>query len=362
MKILVSMLLWIGATSAIAAPPPPHFEISYSAAALKGPVTGRLFLVIAKKDSPEPRLLISPQGPALFGCDVDQWRAGEPMTIDAAHSVGYPRSLDALPPGAYFAQAVLDVYSAVHRSDGHTLWLHFPDAGALDTFNSAPGNLYSDVEAVTIGGGEPLRIQVNRVIPPHVPLTDTEWVKHVRIQSQKLTAFWGRPVYIQATVLLPKAYAEHPNARYPTVFTMGHTVPFQFNTTPSSDRQREAAKAAGVETGYDFYQSWISDSFPRFFAIGLQQPTPFFPDSYSVNSVNQGPYGDALVEEVIPALEKQFRMIPKAYARQLEGASTGGWQTLALKLHYPDTFGAAWVLQPDPIDFRNYQLVEYLRG
>ncbi len=208
-----------------------------------------------------------------------------------------------------------------------------------------------------IGAGEPIRIQVNHVIPPHAPPTDTEWVKHVRIQSQKLTTFWGRPVYIQATVLLPKGYADRPGVHYPTVFPMIHSVPFQFSTTPSSDRQRQAAKAAGLETGYDFYQSWISDSFPRVLAISFQQPTPFFPDSYSVNSVNQGPYGDALVEEVIPALEKQFRMIPKPYARQLEGASTGGWQTLALQLHYPEFFGAAWVLQPDPIDFRNYQLV-----
>lgn len=63
-----------------------------------------------------------------------------------------------------------------------------------------------------------------------------------------------------------------------------------------------------------------------------------------------------MIEEAIPALEKQFRIIPKAYARQLEGASTGGWQSLGLQLHYPDSFGGAWVLQPDPIDFRHYQL------
>lgn len=357
MKILISILLLFGSASALAAQAPPHFDVSYSAAAMSAPVTGRLFIVIAKKDTPEPRLQISPQGPALFGRDVEQWRSGESMTIDATHSAGFPKPLAELPPGDYFAQAVINVYSETHRSDGHTIWLHFPDSGALDTFNVAPGNLYSDVQPVKIGGGEAIKIVVSHVIPPHAPLTDTEWVKHVRIQSRKLTGFWGRPIYIHATVLLPRGYAEHPNVHYPTVFTMIHSVPFQFNTTPASDRQREAAKATGLETGYDFYRSWTSDSFPRFIAISFQQPTPFFPDSYSVNSVNQGPYGDALVEEVIPALEKQFRTIPKPYARQLEGASTGGWQTLALQLHYPEFFGAAWVLQPDPIDFRNYQLV-----
>jgi hypothetical protein len=357
MKILVGIFLLLRIAYAAAEPGSAHFEVSYSAPGISAPVTGRLFIVIAKKDSPEPRLLISPQGPALFGRDVEQWRAGETMTLDAAHSIGFPKPLAELPPGDYFAQALINIYSEAHRSDGHNIWLHFPDSGALDTFNAAPGNLYSDVQPIHIGGGEPIKIAVNRVIPPHTPPTDTEWIKHVRIQSQKLTRFWGRPIYIDATVLLPKGYAEHPTVHYPTVFPMIHSVPFQFNTTPASDRQRQAAKATGLETGYDFYQSWNSDSFPRFLAISFQQPTPFFPDSYSVNSVNQGPYGDALVEEIIPALEKQFRMIPKPYARQLEGASTGGWQTLALQLHYPEFFGAAWVLQPDPIDFRNYQLV-----
>ena len=48
-------------------------------------------------------------------------------------------------------------------------------------------------------------------------------------------------------------------------------------------------------------------------------------------------------------------MIGKPYARHLEGASTGGWQTLALQLQHPDGFGGAWVLNPDPIDFRRRQ-------
>jgi hypothetical protein len=90
-------------------------------------------------------------------------------------------------------------------------------------------------------------------------------------------------------------------------------------------------------------------------AISLEQQTPYFPDSYSVNSANNGPYGDAVIEEVMPALETQFRIIRSPWARHLEGASTSGWQTLAMQLQHPDFFGGAWVLQPDPIDFRRYQ-------
>jgi hypothetical protein len=183
---------------------------------------------------------------------------------------------------------------------------------------------------------------------------DTEWVKHVRIQSDLLTRFWGRPIYVHATVLLPKGYAEHPNTRYPSVYTLGHGTPFQFSTTPGRG-SGTINPVTGTESGYDFYQQWVSDSMPRIIAISFEQQTPYFPDSYSVNSANNGPYGDAIVGEIMPALERQFRIISKPSARILEGASTSGWQTLALMLQHPDYFGGAWVLQPDPIDFRHYQ-------
>ena len=186
---------------------------------------------------------------------------------------------------------------------------------------------------------------------------DTEWVKHVRIRSEKLTRFWGRPIYIHARVLLPRGYAEHPTVRYPVVYTLGHSVPFNFSTDSTRTRGLGTINPiTGVETGFDFYRTWISDSFPRVIAIAFEQQTPYFPDSYSVNSANNGPYGDAITQEVIPDLEQRFRIIAEPYARHVEGASTGGWQTLALQLRHPDYFGGAWVLQPDPIDFRRYIL------
>ena len=108
------------------------------------------------------------------------------------------------------------------------------------------------------------------------------------------------------------------------------------------------------ETGYEFYQSWTSDNFPRMIAVTFQHPTPYFDDSYAVNSVNNGPYGDALVKEMIPYLESHFRMIPKTYARVLTGGSTGGWESMAVQVFYPDFFGGTWTLYPDPMDFRRY--------
>jgi len=335
----------------------PRFEVTVPVATRATPLTGRLVVVVSKNAQPEPRMLVSPQGPAVFAIDLEQLRAGQPAVVDGK-SLGYPMPLASLPPGEYYAQAVVNVYEQVKRSDGKTIWVHIND-GTQEVFQIAAGNLYSDVQRVRVGEGGTVRLQLNHVIPPSPRPTDTEWVKHVRIQSQKLTAFWGRPIYIHATVLLPKGYGERTGVRYPTVYTFGHNVPFGFN--PDSTRARGIGQlnpVTGVETGYDFYKSWTSDGFPRFIAVSFEQATPFFLDSYSINSVNHGPYGDAMVEEVIPALERQFRMIGKPYARLAEGASTGGWQTLALQLYHPDFFGGAWVLQPDPIDFRRYQLVD----
>jgi hypothetical protein len=354
-RLALAALAAIAAIVPVQAAHAQRFEVSYSASAHPGPLTGRLILIVSKREQPEPRLTLSPQGAAIFGIDLDRLAPGRPAIVDD-QAVGYPMRLSELPPGEYFAQAVVNVYEQVRRADGHTIWVHVND-GTIEFFNTAPGNLYSDMQRIRIGDGGTVRIAVTRVIPPATRPADTEWLKHVSIQSRKLTQFWGRPTFIHATVLLPKGYAEHPTTSYPSVYALGHGgAPFSFTTTPSDRPRGDINPTTGLESGYDFYQSWISDGFPRVIAITLQQRTPYFPDSYSVNSANNGPYGDAIVEEVIPFLEERFRIIRKPYARQLEGASTSGWQSLALQLRNPDFFGSAWVLQPDPIDFRRYLL------
>ena len=337
----------------------PSFEVTVDPATRSTPLTGRLIVVVSKTAQPEPRMIIAPQGPALFAIDLNQLRAGQPAIVDTKSALGYPVPLAQLPAGEYYAQALVDVYERVTRAaDGKTLWLPMND-GTQQVMQIAEGNIYSDVQKIQVGKGGTVKLRITKTIPPTPRPQDTEWVKRVRIQSQKLTAFWGRPVYVYATVLLPRGYNDHTSVRYPTVYTFGHNIPFNF--TPDSTRVRNIGQinpVTGVETGFDFYKAWVSDTFPRFLAVSFEQATPFFLDSYSVNSASNGPYGDAMVEEIIPSLEKQFRMIGKPYARLAEGASTGGWQTLALQLKYPDFFGGAWVLQPDPIDFRRYQLVD----
>ncbi|HKP29459.1 MAG TPA: alpha/beta hydrolase-fold protein [Gemmatimonadales bacterium] len=346
----------LGGFPGVARAQAPRFEVTISRATRAEPVTGRLIVVIAKNKEPEPRYQVSPSGAAMAAVDLEQV-APEAVTLVDGKALGYPGNLSELPAGKYWVQAIINVYQRVTRSDGHTIWVPFND-GRQAPFQVAEGNLYSTPVEVDVGAGSTTRLTIDQVVPREPDPVDNEWVRHFKVQSQKLSAFWGRPVFIHATALLPRGYATETSRRYATVYTLGHNVPFNFSTDSARVRGRGTiSPVTGVETGYDFYLAWNSDSFPRMVAISFEQQTPFFPDGYSVNSANNGPYGDAVVEEVIPYLEKQLRLVSAPAARLVEGASTGGWSALNLQLRHPDFFGGAWVLQPDPIDFRRYQLV-----
>ena len=268
--------------------------------------------------------------------------------------LGYPaNSLADVAAGDYYVQALVNVYTEFHRSDGHVIWAHM-DQWEGQLFNRSPGNLKSDVRKIHLdpAAGYDVKLELSKVIDPIAVPSDTAWVKRVRIQSQLLTKFWGHPMYLGATLLLPKGYDDHPGERYPAIYIQGHfglAAPFGFREKPPGSEREKA--------GYDFYRDWDSDDFPRMIAVTFQHPTPYFDDSYAVNSANNGPYGDALLQELIPYLEEHYRIIAEPRARLLTGGSTGGWESLALEVHHPDFFGGTWTFYPDPVDFRRYQLV-----
>jgi hypothetical protein len=173
-------------------------------------------------------------------------------------------------------------------------------------------------------------------------------------------------MYLGAVILLPKGYASHPETKYPVVYYQDHfslDAPIGFTTKkgPVTAYQRWFRKVNGVETGYEFYQSWNSEHFPRLILVSFLHPTPYYDDSYAVNSANNGPYGDAIMGELIPYIESHFRIVRQSYGRALMGGSTGGWEALALQLFHPSFFGGAWALYPDPIDFHHYDLIDIYR-
>ncbi len=343
----------------------PRVEVSVATALRAAPVTGRMYLFVTRHDDVEPRLQVRHESDCtpFFGVDVTQLAPGSPGVIDGS-TLGYPvSSLKDIPAGDYYVQGLLSVYSEFHRADGHTLWLH-DDQWEGQQFNGSPGNLVSEVRRVHFdpARGDTIHLELTRALPPIDLPPDTKWVKHVKIQSNLLTAWWGRPMYVGATVLLPRGYETDTARRYPTVYQQGHfnlNAPFGFSTDSSTEKpeQRAARLARSArEPGFEFYRAWSSPTFPRMIAVTFQHPTPYFDDSYAVNSANNGPYGDALLQELIPYLEAHFRMIRTPRARVLTGGSTGGWEALALQVYHPDFFGGTWVLYPDPVDFRNYEI------
>jgi len=279
----------------------------------------------------------------LFAKNVEALRPGQAATIDAA-VFGHPlQSLRDLPPGEYWVQPFVNVYTKFARADGHTVWLHM-DQWEGQQWNRSPGNLYGDPVKVRLDATTdfPVRLVCDRVIAPIPAQADTEFVKHLKFESAILSKWWGHPIYLGATVLLPKDYDKHPEARYPVNYVQGH-----FSTRAPG----------GFGAGRDFDKFWLAEDTPRFLYVSLQHPSPYYDDSYGVNSANNGPYGDAIMQELIPAVEKQFRAIREPWARVLTGGSTGGWIAVAHQVFYPDFYGGTFASCPDAIDFRAHQIV-----
>jgi hypothetical protein len=346
-----------------------EFAVELPAGKATQPLDGRLLILLSTDPSAEPRFQIndSPKSQLVFGVDVEGWRPGTTY-VAGTNLYGYPvKELAKLKPGEYQVQALLDIYETFRRKDGHIVKLPM-DRGEGRQWNRAPGNLYSKPQKLTVTRGGLLKLSLSETIAPIKPPADTEYIKHIRIESKLLTEFWGRPMHLGAHVLLPQGFAEHPEARYPLMLFHGHfPADFDgFRTTPPDPNLKpdysERFKISGYnrivqQEAYDFYRKWTSKDFPRFLVVQIQHANPYYDDSYAVNSANLGPYGDAIMKELVPEIERRFRGIGQGWARFTYGGSTGGWEALAAQIFYPDEFNGAFGACPDPIDFRAFTTV-----
>ena len=204
--LILSMAAGLATVAEAASASLATFEVRFARSVRNEPVTGRVFVAITRDGASEPRLQVGDiTGAPFFGVDVSALRPGAPVRITRTTS-GFPLStLDALPPGDYWVQALLSVYCEFRRADGHVLWLH-DDQWEGQQFNRAPGTLVSEPQRVhlDVHEGFDVRLELTRVLPPVVIPPDDEYVKRERIQSKLLTTFWGRPMYLGAVVLLPR--------------------------------------------------------------------------------------------------------------------------------------------------------------
>ena len=336
------------------------------------PLNGHLILVIAKSDKPEPRMRLSETYDSAqgFGVDAENLAPGTPLIIDAK-TFGYPRhSLADLDPGDYYVQGVFNVYEEFHLASGKTLWLP-PDKGEGQRWNAKPGNPFNKPAKIHFDprSQTPIRITLDQIIPTIEGTPDdpqviaqqqptAKWLKFERFRSDKLSAFWGRDVYLGAWVLLPDGFDDHPNAKYPVIVYQDHfhpgIGPAQFTAVPADPKSPNRR----LQNGYRLFQEWTSGRLPRVILIYVQNANPYYDDSYDVDSANVGPYGSAINDELIPAIEKKYRGIGQGWARATYGGSTGGWEALATQVFYPDFYNGAYVACPDPVDFHAYQNID----
>ncbi len=277
--------------------------------------TGRVYLLFSQRR--EPRF-----GPGWFSpdpfaaTDVKGWEAGKVLTVKKDTVVCVPMAWDEIARGRYLVQAVLRLN---------------PDSPDIGT---APGNAFS--KAVQIEAGDrKLELRIDQVVPERAAF-QSDRVKEFVLRSELLSKFHKRDVVMMASVILPPNYAGQPERRWPVEYWIG-----------------------GFGSGHGVHRRSVQrwDAAPRSEDIArvVLNPKCYGGHHVFADSANNGPRGKALVEEFIPALEKEFRFVSARTARFLSGHSSGGWSSLWLQITYPGTFGGTWSLAPDPVDFRSFQ-------
>jgi hypothetical protein len=349
------------------------FSISFSKEMSDQAQDGRLLLLLSSNEKAEPRFQISDglETQLVFGLDVEGMKPGEDIIVDGS-AFGFPiQNLKNVPSGDYFVQALINRYETFNLKTGHTVKLP-PDQGEGQQWNRKPGNFFSKPVKIRIdqAKNETISVVMDQKIPPIEEPKDTKYVKHIKVQSKMLSEFYGRPMFVGAHVLLPEGFDEHPNAKYPLMIYHGH-FPSDFGgfSTEAPDPKMDTSDYSprfGIygynkfqkQEAYNFYKQWVGKDFPRFLVVEIQHATPYYDDSYAVNSASMGPWGDAIMKELLPEIETKFHGIGEGWARFTYGGSTGGWEALAVQMFYPDEFNGCFAACPDPIDFRAYCLVD----
>lgn len=160
-------------------------------------------------------------------------------------------------------------------------------------------------------------------------------VQTVRLRSDLLSRFWGRDIFMEAGVVPP------PDVKDGESLAISYEIP-GFGGSWTDAYSEGALLANGMRNGY-----------PRLLYVFLDPMCTQGHHAF-VDSVNTGPWGEALVSELIPAIETRFFAGRAPKARYLTGHASGGWSSLWLQVAYPHLFDGAWATAPDSIDFRDF--------
>lgn len=303
-----------------------EFDLRWNSKLRQDSYSGRVYLFFTADQQKEPRLGPSWFHPEPFAAmDVPSWPAGKALRIGRSSGkdlYSFPRTFSDLQLAGYRVQAVAR-FNPWDRRVGPGI-----------------GNAYS--QPVTLptsqAGLQPISLQLDQVVPD-APFPENPWCRLLKVRSRLLSEFHGREIFLQACVVLPASYGSQLQRRYPVILE----VP-GFGGT----------HLLGVKDGPVAEQNPGNVEFVR---VTLDPSCPLGHHVFA-DSANNGPVGQALIQEFIPALDQQYRTVAAPTARFLTGHSSGGWSSLWLQVTYPDFFGGTWSTAPDPVDFHDFQQID----
>ncbi|MEP7074474.1 MAG: alpha/beta hydrolase-fold protein [Acidobacteriota bacterium] len=283
-------------------------------------VSGRVLIFMTKSDKPQEMLepnFMDPNAVWISGTEVANLSSTKTIDIDA-DALSFPGPFSTAPAGEYQIMALLD------RDHSYT-------------YNgTGPGDIYSVVTKVSMPGND-LSLTLSKVIPEPKIVVPAN-ARLIEFTSPMLSAFWGKPVKMEASVILPPSYDKSKMQRYPTVY----------NVSGYGGTHLNALRGAAARE-----KEMIDGKRPEMINVYLEAHCSLGHHVWA-DSANNGPWGTALEKEFIPYLEKQFRMDAKPSGRLLTGHSSGGWSTMWIMVSHPDFFGGTWSTSPDPVDFRAF--------
>jgi hypothetical protein len=167
------------------------------------------------------------------------------------------------------------------------------------------------------------------------------WLKEVSVESKLLSAFHERPILHQAAVVLPQSYQREPARRYPVLYIVpgfGGTHYDAARLYPMGAPQAEPGEVEFIRVLLSGDCRWGHHVF--------------------ADSETNGPRGEALIKELVPHIDANYRTVAAPTARFITGHSSGGWSSLWVQVNYPTMFGGVWSTAPDPVDFHDWQQVD----
>jgi Putative esterase len=302
-----------------------RFQITISSAATDVPVSGRL-LVLMSRTAPTHEYLEPPYGKEtesvwIAARDVVTTRPTGKIDLDP-DQIAFPTPFAKAPAGDYWVMAVLD--------RNHDAAYRFLTPGDLVMKPVKMLALHP-----TLAGT--VKLTLDQKIPEKPTADVPDGVDTLDFVSPSLTAFWGRDIRMRGWVVLPPSYRKN-NDHYPVVYwTHGFGARLD-------DLLHVADKIKGKTA---------DKKYPEMIWVVLDESFPSGTHEFA-DSVNNGPWGKALTEELIPYLESRYRMDARSTGRFLTGHSSGGWATMWLQVRYPTIFGGTWSTAPDPTDFHSF--------